>query len=273
MIRVARSERYRRAGKKKRGHYNPTLAHCTAKNITAIISHRRAHLWYAAADICTSYDNTTDNTLTFTVKSAMTDETEFDELESHRQSGIAGILRLLYHIAYTQYQIPCRMQLILKNQILDSSNDPLTMITDPKESRVEFHVVRGPLLLTWHELCEKIPRPAYEMRTNGRAKQIELRNHCYENEICEVDLADDTYDWRLLLRSMPETNHSQVIEPGVVGFTFRLLSLQFDQDPAFEITLAHGDRWHLRFHRDTIEACDLRPIRFINSIAAFTWPP
>ena len=165
----------------------------------------------------------------------MTGETEFEELESHRQSGTAGILRLLYHTAYTQNQMPCRMQLILKNQVLGSSN---TMITDPKESRVDFHVVRTPLLLTWDELCEKTPRPASEMRTNGRAKQIELRNHCHENKICEVDLVDDTYDWRLLLRSMPETNHSQVIEPGVVGFTFRLLSLQFDQDPAFEITLA-----------------------------------
>ena len=151
------------------------------------------------------------------------------------------------------------MQLILKNQVLDSSN---TMITDPKESRVDFHVVRTPLLLTWDELCEKIPRAASEMRTNGRAKQIELRNHCHENKIREVDLVDDTYDWRLLLRSMPETNHREMIEPGVVGFTFRLLSLQFDQDPAFEITLAHGDRWHLRFHQDTVEACSLRRIPF-----------
>ena len=71
--------------------------------------------------------------------------------------------------------------------------------------------------------------------------------------IDEVDVAISGFDGRLLLKSMPCLNTPDVIGPGIVGFSFCLLS---EVDPnyaaerhVFELNCANGDRWHLHVHQ------------------------
>ena len=122
------------------------------------------------------------------------------------------------------------------------------------EPKVVLKMVAEPLLLTWEQL---LAMPAMRKRAGrgGKAaclKQRELRAFCFENNIYEVDLARSAYNWRLLLKTMPWLNTPDVIGPGIVGFSFRLLS---EIDPhyaaerhVFELNCANGDRWHLHFH-------------------------
>jgi len=124
------------------------------------------------------------------------------------------------------------------------------------EPKVVFKMIAEPLLLTWEQL---LAMPAMRKRAGrgGKAaclKQRELRAFCLSRpRRDEVDLARSAYNWRLLLKTTPCLNTPDVIGPGIVGFSFRLLS-EIDPNYAaerhvFELTCANGDRWHLHFHQ------------------------
>ena len=85
----------------------------------------------------------------------------------------------------------------------------------------------------------------------GKAANVEqkrLRAHCFANGLWEIDLTDSTYDWRQLLKAMPEANSTTLVGTGVVKFSFRLLqnvrdSNYFKTDSGerhiFEIACSH----------------------------------
>ena len=95
-------------------------------------------------------------------------------------------------------------------------------------------------------------------------KQRQLRAFCFEKNIDAVDLATSAYNWRLLLKTMPCLNTPDVIGPGIVGFSFRLLKeIDPNYDAAlhvFELNCADGGRWHLHFHQRG--NCDRRYLPF-----------
>ena len=135
----------------------------------------------------------------------------------------------------------------------------------PNKSHVVFHVVNSPVLLTWEDLCKQKQIPASEMRTLAETKAKELERQCQETSRWEVNLADDEWDWRALLRNTDETYRHQVIGPGVVEFVFRKI------EPSWELTCANGDRWRLHMRGRRSGCLDYIPFR-INAInVAATW--
>ena len=95
----------------------------------------------------------------------------------------------------------------------------------------------------------------------GKAAAVEqrrLRKLCLEQNIWEVHLSHSDYNWRQLLKAMPDRLSQSLIGPGVVSFTFRLLQNVVDHNyikidsgekHVFEPCCANGDRWQLHFHQ------------------------
>ena len=207
-----------------------------------------------------------------TVESSVSGEQIFGPLRIQRTQQTRSLLRQLQHIAYTEHQSALFIRLKFDDCILDSSKPVMQYhaatehMDVESEPKVVFKMVAEPLLLAWEQL---LAMPAMRKRggRGGKAaclKQRELRAFCYENNIDEVDLARSAYNWRLLLKTMPCLNTPDVIGPGIVGFSFRLLS-EFDLNYAaerhvFELNCANGDRWHLHFHRRG--NCDRRYLPF-----------
>ena len=112
--------------------------------------------------------------------------------------------------------------------------------------------------LAWDELVAMTPRRG----CGGKAANVEqkrLRAHCFANGLWEVDLTDSTYDWRQLLKAMPEANSRTLVGTGVVKFSFRLLQNVRDSNyikidsgerHVFEIASTDGERWQLHFHKN-----------------------
>ena len=134
------------------------------------------------------------------------------------------------------------------------------------EPTLVFKMIAEPLLLTWEQLVAMPTCRKLAGRGGKGACRLQriLRVSCLENNIDEVDLARSSYNWPLLLKTMPCLNTPDVIGPGIVGFSFRLLR---DIDPnyaaerhVFELTCANGDRWHVHFHQRG--NCDLTNVPF-----------
>ena len=93
---------------------------------------------------------------------------------------------------------------------------------------------------------------------NGEQKR--LRAQCFGTGTWEIDLTDcSEYDWRQLLKAIPEPTSRKLVGTGVAKFSFRLL--QTVRDPnyckidtgerhVFEIAVTDGDRWQLHFHKN-----------------------
>jgi len=133
-----------------------------------------------------------------------------------------------------------------------------------------LEMVAEPLLLTWEQLLAMSPMRKRAGRGGKAAciKQRQLRAFCFENGIEAVELATSAYNWRLLLKTMPCLNTPDVIGPGIVGFSFRLLSeIDPNYDAArhvFELSCANGDQWHLHFHQRG--NCDRRHLPFVATL-------
>ena len=196
-----------------------------------------------------------------TVESSGSGEQIFGPLRIQRTQKTSSLLRQLQHIAYTEHKSALLIRLTVDDCILDPSRPVMQYHAATEhmgvesEPKVVFKMIAEPLLLTWEQL---LAMPAMRKRA-GRGgkgaclKQRELRAFCFENNIDEVDLARSAYNWRLLLKTMPCLNTPHVIGPGIVGFSFRLLS---EIDPnygaerhVFELNCANGDRWYLHFHQ------------------------
>ena len=93
----------------------------------------------------------------------------------------------------------------------------------------------------------------------ANVQQKHLRRQCFDNGLWEVDLTDSAYDWRQLLKSLPEGTSKTLVGTGVVKFSFRLLQNVRDHNyvkkdtserHVFQITCADGVRWLLHFHKN-----------------------
>ena len=203
----------------------------------------------------------TNLSVQITVESSVSGEQIFGPLRIQRTQKTSSLLRQLQHIAYTEHQSALLIRLTFDDCMLDPSKPVMQYHSATEHMHVESEpkvvckMIGEPLLLTWRQL---LAMPAMRKRAGrgGKAaclKQRELRAFCFENNIDEVDLAKSAYNWRLLLKTMPCLNTPDVIGPGIVGFSFRLLS---EVDPnyaaerhVFELSCANGVRWHLHFHQ------------------------
>ena len=215
----------------------------------------------AATRTATKHAQQAEALMQITVESSVSGEQIFGPLRVPRTVKTSSLLRQLQHIAYTEHKSALLIRLTFDDCILDPSRPVMQYHAATEhmgvesEPKVVFKMIAEPLLLTWEQLFA-MPAMRKHAGRGGKAacrKQRELRAFCFENNIARVDLARSAYNWRLLLKTMPCLNTPDVIGPGIVGFSFCLLS-EFDPNYAaerhvFELTCANGDRWHLHFHQ------------------------
>ena len=75
----------------------------------------------------------------------------------------------------------------------------------PNESRPDGQKVR----LSGGELVA-MTRGKSAGNKAATVEQKRLREHCFANGLWEIDLSDSTYDWKQLLKAMPETKSQKV---------------------------------------------------------------
>ena len=90
-------------------------------------------------------------------------------------------------------------------------------------------------------------------------KQRELRAICLRRGIFHIDLTNDAWNWRDVLRSLPAAVQADLVGPGVTHFRFRLLENVRDPNWAridsgekhvFEIERCDGSTCHLHYHKN-----------------------
>ena len=194
------------------------------------------------------------------VVSAVTGEEIFQPLQIQRQQKLRSLLRQLQYIAYNEQQRAILIRLQCDDCILDPERSLMqchsaTEHMDVESEPIVLEMIAEPLLLTWEQL-HAMPAMRKQANRGGKAaciKQRQLRAFCLEKNIDAVELTRSAYNWRLLLKTMPCLNTPDVIGPGIVGFSFRLLTeIDPNYDAAlhvFELNCANGDRWHLHFHQ------------------------
>ena len=142
---------------------------------------------------------------------------------------------------------------------------PVDTITGRPEDSVEqpVSIVRLTIptcnvSLSWDQLA----RIRKEKNCGGKAANAEqkrLRQHCFANDLWEIDLTNSTYNWKQLLKAMPEAKSKLLVGAGVVKFNFRLLQTVRDHNyikidsgekHVFEIECVDGLRWQLHFHKN-----------------------
>ena len=87
-----------------------------------------------------------------------------------------------------------------------------------------------------------------------------LRSHCLRHGTKCIDLSNDPWPWRQVLKSLPTTVAHELVEPGVTAFRFRLLEHVRDHNyvlpgdtgerHVFELERSDGSFYHLHFHKN-----------------------
>ena len=205
------------------------------------------------------------------VVSPFTSEEIFQPLQIPRQQKLRSLLRQLQHIAYSEHQRAILIRLKCDDCVLDPERPVMQYHAATEHMGLEsgpivLEMIAEPLLLTWQQLLA-MPAMRKQAGRGGRDacdKQRQLRALCLEKNIAVVDLAKSAYNWRLLLKTKTCLNIPDVIGPGIVGFSFRLLrEIDPNYDAArhvFELNCADGGRWHLHFHKRG--NCDRRYLPF-----------
>ena len=215
--------------------------------------------------------DTLDISVHLRVASSFTGEEIFPPIQIQRQQNLRSLVRQLQHLAYKEHQRTILIRLKCGDCIIDPEKSIMQCHAATEHMGVEsknmvLEMIAEPLLLTWEQL-QAMPAMRKQAGRGGKAacmKQRQLRADCLENNTATVELSRSAYNWRLLLKTMPCLNTPDVIGPGIVGFSFRLLK---EIDPnyhaarhVFELNCANGDRWHLHFHRHG--NCDRRYLPF-----------
>ena len=99
-----------------------------------------------------------------------------------------------------------------------SAAKPASVESDPR-----------PILFTQADLAKTVVKPGTGGVTACQ-KQRSLRQFCFANEVYEVDLSDEDYDWRGLIRCMPADQARALVGDGIVGVKFRLLQNVVDHN-------------------------------------------
>ena len=215
--------------------------------------------------------DTLDLSVHLRVASSFTGGEIFPPIQIQRQQNLRSFVRQLQHLAYKEHQRTILIRLKCGDCIIDPEKSIMQCHAATEHMGVEsknmvLEMIAEPLLLTWEQL-QAMPAMRKQAGRGGKAacmKQRQLRADCLENNTATVELSRSAYNWRLLLKTMPCLNTPDVIGPGIVGFSFRLLK---EIDPnyhaarhVFELNCANGDRWHLHFHRHG--NCDRRYLPF-----------
>ena len=112
-------------------------------------------------------------------------------------------------------------------------------------------------VLTLEELRNRAPVQGMAERA-AYLKQRELRAVCLSTGSFHIDLTNDAWSWRDVLRSIPAAVQAVLVGPGVTKFSFRLLEVMLDhhygridsgERDVFEITRGDGSTCHLHFHK------------------------
>ena len=113
-------------------------------------------------------------------------------------------------------------------------------------------------VLTLEELRNRAPVQGMAGKAACR-KQRELRAICLRRGIFHIDLTNDAWNWRDVLRSLPAAVQADLVGPGVTHFRFRLLENVRDPNWAridsgekhvFEIERCDGSTCHLHYHKN-----------------------
>ena len=221
-------------------------------------SQRRAATEHAAMATLPAF--TAAATFSLRVTSPITGREILPPLQIQKHQKLRSLLRQLQYIAYNEQQRAILIRLQCDDCIIDPERSLMqchsaTEHMDVESEPIVLEMIAEPLLLTWEQL-HAMPAMRKQANRGGKAaciKQRQLRAFCLEKNIDAVELTRSAYNWRLLLKTMPCLNTPDVIGPGIVGFSFRLLKeIDPNYDAAlhvFELNCANGDRWHLHFHK------------------------
>ena len=221
-------------------------------------SQRRAATEHAAMATLPAF--TAAATFSLRVTSPITGREILPPLQIQKHQKLRSLLRQLQYIAYNEQQRAILIRLQCDDCIIDPERSLMqchsaTEHMDVESEPIVLEMIAEPLLLTWEQL-HAMPAMRKQANRGGKAaciKQRQLRAFCLEKNIDAVELTRSAYNWRLLLKTMPCLNTPDVIGPGIVGFSFRLLKeIDPNYDAAlhvFELNCANGDRWHLHFHQ------------------------
>ena len=219
---------------------------------------RRAATEHAAMATLPAF--TAAATFSLRVTSPITGREILPPLQIQKHQKLRSLLRQLQYIAYNEQQRAILIRLQCDDCILDPERSLMqchsaTEHMDVESEPIVLEMIAEPLLLTWEQL-HAMPAMRKQANRGGKAaciKQRQLRAFCLEKNIDAVELTRSAYNWRFLLKTMPCLNTPDVIGPGIVGFSFRLLKeIDPNYDAAlhvFELNCANGDRWHLHFHK------------------------
>ena len=102
-------------------------------------------------------------------------------------------------------------------------------------------------------------RPGFGGRAACR-KQRELREVCLQVGAKRIDLSNDDWPWRQVLKAQNTSVAQDLIGPGVTAFSFRLLEHVRDNNyvrhgdtgerHVFELVRSDGSFYHLHFHKN-----------------------
>ena len=115
-----------------------------------------------------------------------------------------------------------------------------------------------PSVCTFQEIQEMQPVQGMGGKV-ACAKQRELRQVCFENEVFEIDVTETWPEWRAVLRALPENMQQLIIGHGIARVKFRLLQGVRDHNYAkkdtgerhvFEILRVDTSAVHLHYHKN-----------------------
>ena len=125
--------------------------------------------------------------------------------------------------------------------------------------RVAVAISSAPVLLTPAQLDSMPMQPGF----GGKAawqKQRELRQICLQHGTKCIDLSNDDWPWRQVLKSLNTTVAHELVCLGVTAFRFRLLEHVRDHNyvvlgdtgerHVFELERSDGSFYHLHFHKN-----------------------
>ena len=104
-------------------------------------------------------------------------------------------------------------------------------------------------VLTLEELRNRAPVQGMAERA-AYLKQRELRAVCLSTGSFHIDLTNDAWSWRDVLRSMPAAVQAVLVGPGVTKFDHHYARIDSGERDVFEITRGDGSTCHLHFHKN-----------------------
>ena len=121
-----------------------------------------------------------------------------------------------------EYELP-----FSQDDELAGAAQPVDTIARRPENSVEQPV--STVCLSWDELAA-MPRAQQSGGKAANAEQKRLREQCFANGLWEIDITDSTYNWKQLLKAMPEAKSRLLVGAGVAKFSFRLLQTVCDHN-------------------------------------------